>query len=392
MLPLTIEQIIILLLIGYIIFTIDTKQENFPVPTILVIIGICLVFVPFFDSIQITENIIYHIFLPALLFVSAYQFPIKDLKKNAGLILTLATIGIIITVFLLGTLTWLIAPIGFASALVVAAILTPTDPISVVSIIKKATGNDQIADTVEGESMLNDGTSIVLFTTLFSVANQEKSFSLISFLGEFLLVSLGGVVVGLVCGYLVSKIVHYSHHRQYQIMLSIILAYGSFLIAEAFHVSGVLATVASGMMISFEYGRAIKEEHFRESLDGFWKIVEISLLAILFLVIGIEITEYIAINFWLYALVIFIFMIIVRMFIVFVITKVVHQLPWQHQFLISWAGLKGSMSVFLILTLYAKNASGIDSEWMVAVSFTVVLLSLTVQSLSMAPISRKLLK
>ncbi|QGH35596.1 sodium:proton antiporter [Gracilibacillus salitolerans] len=388
----SIEQIVILLFIGYLIFTIDTKKENFPVPTVLILLGIGLAFIPFFETIKLTENTIYHIFLPALLFVSAYQFPIKDFRQNASLIISLATIGIILNVLILGYLIAVISPVGLGSAFVIAAILTPTDPVSVVSIIKKATGNEQIASMVEGESMLNDGTSIVLFTTLFAITTREKGFSFSAFLGDFLFVSLGGIAIGLVCGYLVSKIVHYSHYRNYQIMLSIILAYGSFLIAEAVNVSGVLATVASGMMISFEYGRAIKEAHFRESLDGFWMIVENSLLAILFLVIGIEITEYLAIDYWLYAVTIFLFMIFVRFIITYAVTKVIHSLSWRYNLLISWAGLKGSMSVFLILTLYAKNANVIDSDWMVGVSFTVILLSLTIQSLSMAPISRWLLK
>ncbi|SFL36255.1 sodium/proton antiporter, CPA1 family (TC 2.A.36) [Gracilibacillus orientalis] len=388
----SIEHIVVLLFIGYIIFAIDTKKENFPVPTLLILLGIGLAFIPFFESVKLTDHTIYHIFLPALLFVSAYQFPIKDFRQNANLIISLATIGVILNVVILGYLIAVISPLNLAGAFVIAAILTPTDPVSVVSIIKKATGNKQVASTVEGESMLNDGTSIVLFTTLIALATREKGFSFSAFLGDFLLVSLGGIAIGLVCGYLVSKIVHYSHLRNYQIMLSIILAYGSFLIAEAVQVSGVLATVASGMMISLEYGRAMKEDHFRESLDGFWEIVENSLLAILFLVIGIEITEYLAINYWLYAFIIFLFMILVRFITTYAVTKVIHSLSWRYNLLISWAGLKGSMSVFLILTLHAKNASGINSEWMVGVSFTVILLSLTIQSLSMAPISRWLLK
>ncbi|MGP4041140.1 cation:proton antiporter [Gracilibacillus sp. D59] len=388
----SIEHIVILLFIGYIIFTIDTKKENFPVPSVLILLGIGLAFIPFFESVKLTENTIYHIFLPAVLFVSAYQFPIKDFRQNANLIISLATIGIILNVLLLGYLISVISPISLAGAFVVAAILTPTDPVSVVSIIKKATGNEEVASMVEGESMVNDGTSIVLFTTLIAIATREKGFSFSAFLGDFLLISLGGIAIGLFCGYLVSKIVHYSHYRNYQIMLSIILAYGSFLIAEALHVSGVLATVASGMMISFEYGRAIKEDHFRESLDGFWEIVENSLLAILFLVIGIEITEYLSLNYWLYAIIIFLFMIFVRFVITYAVTKVIAPLSWRYNLLISWAGLKGSMSVFLVLTLYAKSASGINSDWIVGVSFTVILLSLTIQSLSMAPISRWLLK
>lgn len=388
----SIEMIIILLAIGYIIFTIDKKKENFPVPTILLIIGVGLAFIPFFDSVEVTENTIYHIFLPALLFVSAYQFPIKDFSKNAKAIISLSTIGIILTVLLLGYLISLISPLGLVESSIVAAILTPTDPVSVVSIIKKATGNEEIASLVEGESMLNDGTSIVLFTTLVAVATRDTGFSISTFIGEFLIVSLGGASIGIACGYLVSKIVHYSHHRNYQVMLSIILAYGAFSIAEAVGVSGVLATVASGMMISFEYGRSRKEDHFRESLDGFWEIAENSLLAILFLVIGIKITEYMAMDYWLYAAIIFVFMIAVRFITTYAITKVTHPASWRYNLLLSWAGLKGSMSVFLILTLYAENASNLNSEWIVGVSFTVVLLSLIIQSLSMVPVSRAMLK
>ncbi|SES05309.1 sodium/proton antiporter, CPA1 family (TC 2.A.36) [Gracilibacillus ureilyticus] len=388
----SIELIIILLTIGYIIFTIDKKKDDFPVPAILVVLGVGLAFIPYFDSARLTENTIYHVFLPALLFVSAYQFPIKDFRKSASIIVSLATVGIVLNVLILGYLISIISPIGLLEASIAAAILTPTDPVSVVSIIKKATGNEEIASIVEGESMLNDGTSIVLFTTLLSMATREKGFSFFSFSGEFLLVSIGGVLIGLAAGFLVSKIVHYSHDRNYQIMLSIILAYGSFLIAEAVGVSGVLATVASGMMISYEYGRAEKEDHFRKSLDGFWEIAEHSLLAILFLVIGIEMTEYLKLDYWLYAAIIFVFMIFVRFITIYGITKVVHSLSWRYNFLLSWAGLKGSMSVFLVLTLFAKSASGIQSEWIVGVSFTVILLSLTIQSLTIAPISRSLLK
>ncbi|MGN8644575.1 cation:proton antiporter [Gracilibacillus sp. HCP3S3_G5_1] len=386
----SIEQIVILLFIGYIIFAIDTKKEDFPVPTVLVLLGIGLAFFPFFDSIELTEDIIYHIFLPALLFISAYQLPIKKFRQNIRLIISLATIGIILTVLLLGFLISVILPIGITGAFLLAAILTPTDPVSVVSIIKKTTGNEQITSAVEGEAMLNDGTSIVLFTTLFAIATREQGFSLLTFIGDFLFVSLGGIGIGIICGFIVNKIFHYSHYRNYQIMLSIILAYGSFLIAEALHVSGVLATVAGGMIIS--YGLAVKETHIRDSLDGFWEIIENSLLAILFLVIGIEVTEYLAMDYWLYAGIIFLLMIAVRFIICYVISNMIDPLSWRWNMLLSWAGLKGSMSVFLILTLHAINSNSVHTELIVGISFTVILLSLTIQSLSMAPISRWLLK
>jgi monovalent cation:H+ antiporter, CPA1 family len=395
-LELELIQLIILLLIGYIVFTIDTKQENFPVPTVLLLIGMGLSFLSFFGSIKVTENMIYHIFIPALLFISAYQFPISGFKKNKQLITLLATVGIVLTVLLLGSITWgislLFMPLSFVSALVIAAILTPTDPVSVVSIIKKATGNEQLANTVEGESMLNDGTSIVVYTSLAALLQKSTSFHITDFFVDFAITSIGGITVGLICGFLVTKMIHYSHHRQYQLMLSIILAYGSFMLAEQIHVSGVLAVVASGMMISKAYGNSEKEDHFRASLDGFWEIIEVSLLALLFLLIGIEITEYLQVSYFVFGLCIFICTIIVRFIVIYLMSSIVQKHDYRYNLLMSWAGLKGSMSVFLILSLSATNGSSDVTDKIVGICFSVVILSLIVQSLTISPLAKKVLK
>ena len=186
----TTSQAILLLLIGYIVFTIDKKQDNFPVPVILVILGIGLYFIPYFSSVEVTEKTIYHVFLPALLFTSAYQFPADGFKKNGGIIAFLATVGIMLTVALLGgadictqrTVCVHILPIG---ALLIAAILTPTDPVSVVSVIKSRSGDERVADVVEGESMINDGTSIVIFSALAGMFTGSKSVGRpVSFIGN----------------------------------------------------------------------------------------------------------------------------------------------------------------------------------------------------------------
>ncbi|WP_318036213.1 cation:proton antiporter domain-containing protein [Halobacillus amylolyticus] len=252
--------ILILLFIGYIIFTIDKKKENFPVPLILILVGIGLSFIPYFSSIEVTKDMIYHVFLPGLLFTSAYQFSPNALKKNAGIISFLATIGIMLTVLLLGwtiyVISGLFVSLSFVGSLLVASMLTPTDPVSVVSILKKSSGDKMMADVVEGESLINDGTSIVIFTVIVGIYLQDKTFSIGSFFGEFLLVSVGGVVVGLGFGWLFSKAIHITHHKEYQVMLSIILAYGIFNIAEHFGLSGVLATVFAGIMLSFEFNRS----------------------------------------------------------------------------------------------------------------------------------------
>src|SRR5699024_11389012 len=109
---------------------------------------------------------------------------------------------------------------------------------------------EKITQVVEGESLINDGTCIVVFATLDGMFVEKHTFSIGSFLGEFLLVSLGGVVLGVLAGWLMSKIVHFTHDRRYQVMLSIILAYGTFNNAEYLVVSGVLATDVAILMLT----------------------------------------------------------------------------------------------------------------------------------------------
>lgn len=393
----SITQGILLLFIGFFIFTLDKKQENVPVPTVLVLIGICLSFIPYFSSIEVTEHMIYHGFLPALLFISAYRFPADQFRKHMGLIFFLATIGIMVTVGILGGVTYAVSGSFFSLSLVggllLASILTPTDPVSVVSILKNSTGDEKIADVVEGESLLNDGTSIVIFTVLLGIYTSDQNFSILSFMGEFLVVSFGGAALGILFGWLMSKGVHYTHNKEYQVMLSIVLAYGIFNLAEAIGVSGVLATVSAGLMLSFEYGRTIKEEHFKESLDGFWGIVEISALSLLFLLMGIVAAPYLSTSTWGFAFIVFLLSMVVRFIIIGGSTALFPQwrsrISWRESAMISWSGLKGSMSVFLILSFQVKQSG--DNEVFLSLAFATVLISLVIQSIGVYPLSKKLL-
>ncbi|EGA90046.1 sodium/hydrogen exchanger [Planococcus donghaensis MPA1U2] len=386
-----------LLCIGYLVFTIDKKQENFPVPVVLVLIGIGLSFIPYFENVKVTETLIYDVFLPGLLFVSAYQFSAKALRKNAGIIGLLSTIGLGVTVVLVGFVIYWIGgwffSISFAGAFVVAAILAPTDPASVVAILKNSSPDKNIADIVDGESMINDGTSIVLFSVLSAMYLQSESLNVFAALGEFLYVSAGGVILGVTVGWLLSKAVHITHHKDYQVMLSIVLAYGAFQLAESFGFSGVLATVSAGIMLSWEFSHTNKEDHYREALSGFWSVVEPSLLALLFLLIGIEATKYLSWDNWVVAIIILFASIAVRFVVVGSSFKLLrgnqHSDIWKKALLISWSGIRGSMSVFLLLQLGAMANGEIASE-LISLSFSVVILSLIIQSLGIHPLSKLL--
>lgn len=387
----------ILLCIGYLVFTIDKKQENFPVPVVLVLIGIGLSFVPYFNQVEVTENLIYDVFLPGLLFVSAYQFSTKALRENAGIIGLLSTVGLGLTIALVGLAVFWIGgwffSISLAGAFVVAAILAPTDPASVVSILKKSAPDKSIADIVDGESMINDGTSIVLFTVLSSMYLQSQSLNILTVLGDFLYVSVGGILLGVAVGWLMSKAVHITHHRDYQVMLSIVLAYGVFQLAESFGFSGVLATVFAGIMLSWEFSHTNKEDHYREALSGFWEVVEPSLLSLLFLLIGIEATKYLSWDNWLLAIIILFASIAIRFLVVGSTFKVLvgkkHESIWKKSLVISWSGIRGSMSVFLLLQL-GTLATGEAAEELISLGFSVVILSLIIQSLGIHPLSKLL--
>lgn len=386
--------IIILLAIGYFVYTIDKKQENFPVPVVLLLIGIALSFTPYFSDVQVTGDIIYNVFLPGLLFTSAYQFSVTALQKNAGVIAMLGTIGIILTAGLMGLVVYYLGGLDFSitfiGALLVASILTPTDPVSVVAILKKASPNKSIVDIVDGESLVNDGTSIVLYSVISGMYINHEAFHVWSFLGEFSYVSIGGVGLGVVVGWLLSKAVHYTHQRDYQVMLSIIIAYGVFQLAESFGFSGVLATVAAGIMLSWEFSHINKEDHYREALSGFWNVIEPTLLSLLFLLIGIVATDYLISTHWGLAIAVFIATIIIRFFVVSCTMQLFNGLRkmvnWKKAFIISWSGIRGTMSVFLLLSL--SSIKDVNTDNLISLAFPVIIISLVVQSLGIYPISK----
>ncbi|EDL66251.1 cation:proton antiporter [Bacillus sp. SG-1] len=385
-------HVFILLLIGYVVFTIDKKQKNFPVPMVLLLIGIGLSFTPFFADIEITKDMIFDVFLPALLFVSAYQFKINGLKKNMGVISVLSTLGLILTVFILGASVYFvgIVSLSFMGALLIAAILTPTDPVSVVSILKKSSNSPKIAEVVEGESMVNDGTSVVLFTVISHLYLSNEELKLVSALWSFVSVSFGGLLIGIVFGWLVSRIYHFTHHRQYQVMLSIVLAYGSFYLAEHLGVSGVLASVSSGIMLSWKLQTTDNEKDYRSYLDAFWEVIEPSILSILFLLIGIEFMKHIDFQNIGFTFIIFGLSLIVRFVVLAGILKLFKK--WRKEFLwddislITWSGIKGTMSVALLLGLASESTGQADA--ILSLTYGAIVLSLIIQSPLVYPLSR----
>ncbi|MDW0109877.1 cation:proton antiporter [Sporosarcina aquimarina] len=389
-------QITLLLTIGYAAITIDRWQKNFPLPVFLVLVGIGLSFIPYFSNMSVSKDVIYDVFLPGLLFVSAYQYSAKALSTHKGVIGTLSTIGLILTAMALGGFVYafggLFISITFVGALLFASILTPTDPVSVVSILRQSTDDPAISQIVDGESMINDGTSVVLFGVFLGMFTNGTSFHLLSFFGDFLYVSIGGAGLGLLIGWLFSKALHLAPQKENQVLLSIVIAYGVFHLAEFFGFSGVLATVSAGVMLSAELERTANEKEYRTALNGFWEVIEPALLSLLFLLIGITSAKYLLFDHWILAVIIFLVSVFIRFLVISgtmqVFDGLKQRISFSDAFLLSWSGIRGTMSVFLLLSLEAE-ANG-DADLIVSLGFAVVLLSLVFQSIGIYPLSRRL--
>ncbi|MFO8069142.1 MAG: cation:proton antiporter [Alkalibacterium sp.] len=396
------HQLLVLLFVSIVVYTIDVNKNFFPVPVVLVLVGMGLSFLPLFSHFSVSRDILYQIFIPGLLFVSAYQFSTHALKKNAGLILILSTVGMMATVLLLGTgiywVTSFFEPFAWNVSLLLAAILVPTDPVSVITILKNSTGAEEIADIVEGESMVNDGTSIVIFTILLSMVQSGDAFSPLHFLENFAYVSLGGIGIGLIFGWILSQAIHITAQHEYQVMLSVLIAYGGFVLAELFDASGVLATVVSGILLSFAFSKKDeKEEEFRRYLGGFWNVVNPTLSSILFLFIGIQFVPYIQFQnwtLWLPAFIFFILSILARFLVLGSTLLIVPK--WKKKFshffsvlfLLSWSGIKGSMSV--VLLLWTESTTVGQNTFLISVAFVTTFLSFVFQSIGIYPLSRLL--
>ncbi|MFP7478905.1 cation:proton antiporter [Terribacillus saccharophilus] len=386
------EHLIIFLAIGYIFYALDKRQKQLPVPILLIVTGVILSFIPYFSEVIISRDLIYKGFLPALLFISAYRFSYQALKRYGILFGLLSTIGLLATALLLGLAVWsigyLFLSLSFIGALLIASILTPTDPVSVESVLEDSNVNKEYTSILEGESMINDGTSVVIFTIVSNMYTSGESFSLLHLVKEFLFVSIGGVLIGFLFGWILSKNIYFLKHRTYQVMISIIIAYGSFYLAELIGVSGVLATVTSGIMFSYELQKSDDEDYYRHSQEGFWSIIEPTILSLVFIVLGIVSMQYIQWKHFGLFLFIFVVSIIVRFlaiaFISLIRKKWRRHLNWKGTFILTFAGVRGSMSIVLLLTLQAELSA---DHYILSLSFGAVLLSLILQTIIIYPLS-----
>ena len=332
--------------------------------------------------------------LSFLLFAGALHINLNELNKQKWVIFVLATVGVVSSTFMVGGISWVILNalelnISFIYCLLFGALISPTDPIAVLGILKTVGVPKSLEIKISGESLFNDGVAVVVFLVLLGIATgtSEATASSIGFL--FLQEAIGGAVYGLVIGALCFYMLRSVNNYQVEILLTLALVTGGYAFATVIHVSGPIAMVVAGLLIG-NHGRVFAmSKSTRDHLDTFWELIDEILNAVLFLLIGLEVlilvyhTEY-----FLAALAIIPAVLLSRFISVgapIQMMKKIRDFSPGVTRLMTWGGLRGGISVALALSLPKGN----EREVILAVTYAIVIFSILVQGLTLSSLAKQ---
>jgi CPA1 family monovalent cation:H+ antiporter len=381
-----VEEIIIGLLLIASLVAIAASRLRIPYTVGLVLIGLALTIVPrqAIDS-QDISTIIMALLVPPLVFEAAFHLRLDDLRRDLGLILLLAAPGVILTTLLVGGVVAWGAGIALPSALVFGSLIAATDPVAVVALFRKLGAPKRLQVLLEGESLFNDGTAIVMFGLMVAIA-ETGHFSLSESLTEFLRVAGGGTLVGLVLGMLISQLIGRIDDPLVETTLTTVLAFGAYISAELLHFSGVLAVVVAGIL-NGNVGPRGMSATTRVVVFNFWEYFAFLANSLIFLVIGLVIDIQLLFENWEAIGVAILAVLGARAISIYGFSFFGNNLDWKWRHIMYWGGLRGAISLALTLTIPAA-ISGAES--LKAMAFGVVLFTLLVQGFSMDWLSHKL--
>ena len=345
-------------------------------------------------SIDFDETLL-HGMLSFLLFAGALHVNLNDLSQQRGIILVLATFGVVAAAFIIGSVSWFVfgylgLDIPFIYCLLFGALISPTDPIAVLGILKQSNAPKSLEAKIAGESLFNDGVAVVMFLVISRIADGGTEVSAGDVALIFSQEAIGGVLFGLGAGAITYWMLKSVDNYQVEVLLTLALVTGGYTLAEALHLSAPIAIVVAGLLIG-NHGRLLAmSDKTREHLDTFWELVDEVLNAVLFVLIGLEVLVLVFSREYLLAGLLAIPIVLLARFVTVGIPVTIMRrfrdfTPKAIQIL-TWGGLRGGISVALALSLPA----GEIRDALVAVTYAVVIFSILVQGLTIGPLIRSI--
>jgi CPA1 family monovalent cation:H+ antiporter len=336
-------------------------------------------------------------FLSALLFAGAVHIDLTKLKQRGWAIGLMATVGVLISTFLVGTAIWLVArfasfDLPLAWAMVFGALISPTDPVAVLGILKAVRFPPLLEAKIAGESLFNDGVGVVVFTIVLAVAvsgsGGSEPLGAIDVAQLFVLEAFGGAALGLICGLIAFALLYSLDEYNIEIMITLALVTGAYALALKLHVSGPIAVVVAGLLIGNQGARLAMSDKTARHVFQFWELSDEILNSILFLLIGLEVLVITPnIEFAWFAAAAIPIVLAARWISVSVpitLLAVRQQFTPGAKQVLTWGGLRGGISVALALSLPTVAYK----PPILAATYAVVVFSIVVQGLTMKPLVR----
>jgi len=333
--------------------------------------------------------------LSFMLFAGAIHIKLDQLKQEKLSVIMFSTISVVISTFIIGIIIYYLIGLfniqtNFIYCLLFGALISPTDPIAVLGILKDAKISKSLEMKIAGESLFNDGVAVVIFITILQVAQTPDNIYFSDVVILFLREAGGGIILGLTIGYIGFVLMRSIDNYKVEVLITLAVVMGGYTFANFLHISGPLAMVAAGIIIGNQGKELAMSETTIQYIDNFWEMIDETLNAILFVLIGLElliihfIPSYVFIG-----LITIVVVLITRYISVFLpaqIIKLKEEITHRTVIIMTWGGLRGGISIALALSIKPE----MQKDLWVALTYFVVSFSILVQGLTVGKVAKKL--
>lgn len=374
------------ILLMVVVITLIARQINVPSTIAFIFAGLLATSVPRIPLPDLSPEVFLSILLPPILFTETLTMDVDGLIDDSDTILAFAVAGTALMVTAIGLYTHFIFNLTWMEAFILGVIIAPTDPVSIITTFKRLGVIKRFQLIVAGESLFNDGFAIVLYSILLIVVEAGTITA-----GEVLTLSLikiiGGAILGYVAGYIVHLIFCWTEDLYVETLLTFIVAFGVFRLAEAIHSSGVIAVVIAGIILNYRCrNHGGISEKGEETLDIMWEFVGFIASSFAFIFIGVSLETELLAKYTLPIIALSIVSLIFRFLMTEIVSRFLEKyrdkrIPWNWKVGMTWSGLRGAVSVVLVLGITGVNFA--NEQLLLALTYGIVLSTNVIQGLTM---------